>query len=126
MTETPLRQRLRDALPAAMRTRDRAAVVALRGALAAIENAEAIAIGDGAHRSLAIEQTPIGVGAAEAPRRVLTDEEVAEIVRMEIAERESTATYYEQAGHSDRAEQLRAEARALTAGTLFPSDEPED
>ena len=119
MTHGPLRQRLRDALPAAMKSRDRAAVAALRATIAAIDNAEAIVPAeDGTRRSLAIEQVPIGAGATEAARRVLTESDVERIVRAEIAERESAAQEYERGGHPDRAEQLRAEVRTLTGGLL--------
>jgi uncharacterized protein YqeY len=107
----PLRQRLRDALPAAMKARDRVAVTALRATLAAIDNAEATAPAQG--RSLAIEQSPVGVGVAEAERRVLTEAQVERIVRAEIAEREAAAREYENAGHPDRAEQLRTEIAVL-------------
>jgi uncharacterized protein YqeY len=118
MNQTPLRQRLREALPVAMKARDRPAVSALRATLAAIDNAEAIVVDDGARRSLAIEETPIGAGAAEAERRVLTEADVERIVQDEVAEREAAATAYESAGHADRAAQLRAEVRALTTSTL--------
>jgi uncharacterized protein YqeY len=118
MNETPLRQRLREALPTAMKSRDRAAVSALRATLAAIDNAEAVVVDDGARPSLAIEQTPIGAGAAEAERRVLSEEDVERIVRAEMAERETAAEEYERAGHPDRAAQLRAEARALAASAM--------
>jgi uncharacterized protein len=108
---TALRQRLRDALPAAMKARDRVAVAALRSALAAIDNAEAVG-GTGA-KGMAIEQSPVGVGAAELPRRELTAEQVEEIVRAEVAEREAAALGYERGGHADRAAQLRNEIRVL-------------
>jgi uncharacterized protein YqeY len=107
----PLRQRLRDALPAAMKARDRVAVSALRATLAAIENAEAPATAT--QHSLAIERSPVGAGAAEAARRVLTEEQVEQIVRAEMAEREAAARGYEEAGHDDRAAQLRTEIRLL-------------
>jgi hypothetical protein len=49
-------------------------------------------------------------------RRALTDAEVeVEVVRGEVAERETAADEYERAGRADRAEQLRSEARALAA-----------
>lgn len=100
-----------------MKSRDRAAVSALRATLAAIDNAEAVVVDDGERRNLAIEQTPIGAGAAEAERRVLTDEDVKRIVREEVAEREAAAVTYEKAGHTDRAAVLRAEAAALRTTT---------
>jgi uncharacterized protein YqeY len=115
MPETPLRQRLREALPAAMKSRDRVAVAALRATLAAIDNAEAVKPAEGPRQSLAIEDLPVGAGATEAARRQLTDEDVAGIVRAEVAERESAAATYEQSGHPDRAGQLRGEAQILAA-----------
>jgi uncharacterized protein YqeY len=118
MNQLPLRQRLREALPVAMKARDRPAVSALRATLAAIDNAEAVVVDDGARQSLAIEQTPVGAGAAEAERRVLTEADVERIVQAEVAEREAAATEYERVGHPDRAAQLRAEVKALTASTL--------
>jgi uncharacterized protein YqeY len=106
-----LRQELREALPAAMKARDKVAVGVLRSTLAAIENAEAIVPAD--TKAVSIEQSPLGVGAAEAERRVLTSEDVIRIVRDEVASRESAAAGYERAGHADRASALRAEARFL-------------
>jgi uncharacterized protein YqeY len=115
MPQTPLRQRLREALTPAMKARDRAAVAALRSALSALENAEAIKPDSGTEGSLAIEQLPIGAGATEADRRVLTPAEVTAIVRDEIAERETAADEYDRMGQLERAEGLRAEAAVLQA-----------
>ena len=115
MTEISLRQRLRAALPTAMKSRDRAAMSALRATLAAIDNAEAVAPAGGEIRGQAIEQVAIGVGATEVARRALTEVEVEQIVRTEMIERESAADDYDRAGHAERAEQLRSEARALAA-----------
>jgi len=115
MTEISLRQRLRTALPAAMKSRDRAAMSALRATLAAIDNAEAVAPAGGEIRGQAIEQVAIGVGATEVARRALTEVEVEQIVRTEMIEREAAADDYDRAGHTERAEQLRSEARALAA-----------
>jgi hypothetical protein len=95
-----------------MKARDRVAVGVLRSTLAAIENAEAIVPAE--TTGLAIEQSPLGVGAAEAERRVLSADDVTQIVRDEIADRESAAADYERAGHPDRATALRDEARFLT------------
>jgi uncharacterized protein len=144
-----LRDRLRRALPAAMKARDAPAVAALRSALAAIDNAEAVdspgAVGkaeapdaagqpEGAEPGTvtdaqaglgsetraepgsdapAFAGTVLGVGAAEAERRRLTAPQTAEIVRAEIAERESAADAYDRAGQAERAERLRDEARVL-------------
>jgi uncharacterized protein YqeY len=182
-----LRDRLRRALPAAMRARDAPAVAALRSALAAIDNAEAIDTTDSVGSSEALDKieplndvgpaedaepgtvagsraepgvgapvepgagarvepgvggpvelgagaraepgvgdpvepesggpafagSVLGVGAAEAERRRLTATQTAEIVRAEIAERESAADAYDRAGQAERAERLRHEASVL-------------
>jgi uncharacterized protein YqeY len=115
-----LRQRLRDALPVALKARDRVAVAALRATLAAIDNAEAVP-GPARPGSLAIEHTPVGVGTAEVERRALTEEHVADIVRAAIAEREAAAHEYDRAGRRERAGQLRAEAGVLVAHLTPPN-----
>jgi uncharacterized protein YqeY len=110
----PLRQRLRAALPTALKARDRVAVVALRSTLAAIDNAEAVDRPPGVDVGLAIERIPVGVGAAEVERRVLTHAQVEQIVRAEVAEREAAARDYDRAGRPERARQLRDEAGVLS------------
>ena len=62
------RERMRAALPVAMKARDAVAVAALRATLGAIDNAEAVERPVGAERGQAIEQSAVGVGAAEAGR----------------------------------------------------------
>lgn len=111
MTE-PLRDRLRAALPVALKARDRATASTLRSTLAAIENAEAVDAGS--VRAGAVEASPVGIGVAEAERRVLTEEDVVAIVRAEIAERERAAEVYEASGRADKAAELRSAAEALT------------
>jgi uncharacterized protein len=139
MTEADddLRDRLRRALPAAMKARDRPAVTALRSALAAIDNAEvydpdeALAEGsydvlepagwepadpdaddvDAAHPGFV--GTVAGVGATEVERRSLTPKQVEGIVRAEIETREVAATVLEGVGKHEHAERLRAEMKVL-------------
>ncbi|MFE3029661.1 GatB/YqeY domain-containing protein [Nocardia tengchongensis] len=109
-----LRARLRVALPMAMKARDRDATAALRSALGAIDNAEAV---DGSEvRAGAIENSAVGLGASELPRRDLTESDIAAIVRAEIDDRLSAAGEYEALpGGADRAAALRAEATVLSA-----------
>ena len=120
--ETRLRAALRDAL----KTRDLVAAFALRSALGAIGNAEAVpatpdvpAPGSGAASGLVrtdspyVAQAAAGAGAAEVSRRPLSQADVSGIVRAEISERETTAGQYELAGHADRAARLRREAQIL-------------
>jgi uncharacterized protein YqeY len=115
MTE-PLRDRLRAALPAALKARDRATAATLRATLAAIDNAEAVDAGSAA-RAGAIEASAVGIGVAEVARRDLTEADVAAIVEAEIAERRHAAQVYETSGHADKADELRAAATTL-AGFL--------
>ena len=70
---------LRTALRSAMRERDRPAVDAIRSALARIANAEAVPI-ETVPRAGAIEEAAIGVGVADAPRRVLDEAEMRTLV----------------------------------------------
>ena len=133
-----LRERLRRALPAAMKARDRPALAALRSALAAIDNAEAYdpdealaeglddllepagwepadpdANDDAAHPGFA--GTVAGVGATEVERRSLTPKQVEGIVRAEIETREMAATVLERVGKQEHAEWVRAEMKVLLA-----------
>jgi uncharacterized protein YqeY len=129
--EANLQARLQQALRAALQTRDSVAVSALRSAQAAVGNAEAVAPppgspAPGANRHFA--GSVQGLGAGEVPRRVLTEKQVSEIVRAEIAERYEAADLYERSGRADRAARLRREAdvlaAALSAGAPPPSATP--
>jgi uncharacterized protein len=109
---TALEQRLRAELRTAMRDRDAVAVSALRSTLGALANATAVPgvpLSGGADQHVA--GSVVGVGAAEAPRRELTDADAVAIVRAEIAERHAAAAQY---GASAAADRLRAEAAVLT------------
>ena len=132
-----LRERLRRALPAAMKARDRPAISALRSALAAIDNAGAVdptqARPDTAHpeppAANAIDPEPgraeggdpnvagsvVGVGVTDVERRSLSEAQMQEIVRAEALERETAAAGYERAGRLELAERLRGEAKVLSA-----------
>jgi uncharacterized protein YqeY len=122
-----VRERLQLALRGALRARDTTAVSALRSALAAIGNAEAVPPGPEPAAGMGsphVAGAAAGVGAAEADRRRLSDGEAEQIVRAEAAERQAVARDYEQAGHADRADRLRREAgvliSALNARTAGP------
>ncbi|MFB7737122.1 hypothetical protein ACFC08_22595 [Streptomyces sp. NPDC056112] len=96
-----------------MRARDKAAVSALRSTLAAFDNAEAVPVGETGTRGLALEQSPVGAGSTEALRRELTENDVADIVRAEAAERLEAAAQLTTPAHADRATRLREEASVL-------------
>jgi uncharacterized protein YqeY len=116
MTASPLRAALRDALTVAMKDRDRVATSALRSALAAIDNAEAVDV------SLAPPEQPaviaggvVGLGAGEVTRRTITDDDVRAILRDAISEREAAAAQYDELSRHDDASRLRTEASVLAA-----------
>ncbi|WP_209306508.1 hypothetical protein [Blastococcus sp. CT_GayMR19] len=115
-----VRERLRTALPAALKQRDAALVAVLRATLAALDNAEAVPLPEHGHGSLALEETPVGVGVREMARRDLSDEDVKRLVRDEIDERRRAARVYEQAGEHERARRLRHEADTLAAVAGLP------
>ena len=112
-----LRQALRDALPGAMKARDTPARNAIRSALAAIENAEAVAPAEqspliaGEH----VAGASVGVGATESAPAELDNEHILEIVTSERDDRLRAAADYRQAGATEQAERLEAEAAALDA-----------
>jgi uncharacterized protein len=117
MSSDDLRRHLRQQLSRAVRERDRVAVGALREAIAALDNAEAVEPDQDAvtPSSEYVAGGVVGVGAAEAQRRVLGSESQRAIVRADIEARLAAAATYEQHGHSARASELRAGADVLLA-----------
>ena len=112
-----LHTRLRRALPPALKARDHVAVAALRSALAAIDNAQAVVAPPATRSGGVIAGAVTGLGAGDAPRRELSEGDIAAIVRAEIADRRAGAADYEHAGQVDAAARLTAEADTL-AGHL--------
>jgi uncharacterized protein len=123
-----VRSRLRVALRAAMKERDAAAMSALRSALAAIDNAEAVpasrqpsaappseaALSEAApSENVPIAGGVAGLGGAEVPRCAITEEEAAAIAAAEAADRRAAARDYRAAGRADRADRLFSEAQAI-------------
>lgn len=76
-------RRLRAKLAQALQDRDRDVVKALRAALAELANAEAVPPEDGAPSTLGDEHfagSKAGVGAGEAPRQSLDNDDVRRII----------------------------------------------
>lgn len=111
---TAIENRARTWLSEAVRSHDAVTVSALRSLLGAIGNAEAVPLPAGSDAGTAqsehVAGAAAGVGAAEAERRVLTDDDVAALVRVEISERRSAMAVY---GSSERSHRLAAEVVAL-------------
>ena len=119
-TGSALVGRLRAALTAALGSGDRVAAAAVRSALSAVGNAEAIdpaAAGGPAGTATAPSEhfagARAGLGAGEVPRKRLSAAEITQIVLAEIAERQSAAVEYDRLGRSGQAVRLRREADVL-------------
>jgi hypothetical protein len=109
-----LRKRLNDSLRAAVKARNAAAAAALRSAIGAIDNAEAVQRPDDSPpQGGKVARSHLGVGVADVARRELSTDEVIEILRAEIADRTSAAADYGRLGRGDQAISLRAEAAVL-------------
>jgi uncharacterized protein YqeY len=110
-----IRTALRADLVAAMKARHVDAVTALRTAIAAIDNAEAVdaPADDQPRASEHIAGARSGVGATEAERRDLTASTVRAILREQISERVAEAERYDGHGQTAAADRLRREADAL-------------
>lgn len=115
-TASSLPDRLRAALLAARKARDAAATSALRSTLAAIENAEAVAVPEPpAGGDSAIAGSRAGLGAGEAHRRELSDVAVLAIVGAEVDDLRNSADEYERLGRDVESAALRRGADAVDA-----------
>ena len=112
-----LRGQLRRHLNRAMRDHDRVATGALRDAIAALDNAEAIDPGDDVTFAANeyVAGGAVGLGAAEAERRVLDVESQRAILRADMEARLAAAATYEHRGRSAQGAQLRTGADVLRA-----------
>ncbi len=100
------RELLRARLAVAIKDRDHVAAAALRSALGAIDNAQAV-------ESAPSSEAKIGVGVAEVERRPLTIVEAVALVRGEITDRRRAAAGYHARGQEEGAARLAAEADVL-------------
>ena len=114
----PIRARLRAALIAAMKQRDREATALYRTVLAAIDHAEAVPIPP--------DFVPHLTRPNEAPRRPLSEAEIRAIVQDEAASLRQSAAQLDEARRSDRAAPLwqgAAQLDALLAAAPPPEGE---
>ncbi len=117
-TATAIRDRIRGDLKPAMRDRDMTRVRALRSALGAIDNAEAV---PSTARAGAIEDASVGVGSTEATRHELSAADVLAVLQQEVDERFAAADECDRQA-PQRAQEMRAEAAAIAA---YVSDVPD-
>ncbi len=112
-----LRAVLRRDLTAALKARQPDAVAALRAAIAAIDNAQAVAApaGPAPATSAHVAGASVGAGSAEVPRRRLSDEEARTILGDQVAEYDREAERYRALGRAEAAQRLADQARLLAA-----------
>jgi uncharacterized protein YqeY len=103
-----IREALQRDLKVAMKARDRVRISALRGALSAVANAEAVEVT--AHSS-----TPVVGFSTEVDRRELSESDVRSILERERDELLVTAAQVGEHGREAEADELRAQAEVLTA-----------
>jgi hypothetical protein len=118
-----LRDYLDAELASALRGRDRAVISALRSALSALANAEAIpapAPMDTRAGTPQFAGAVPGLGAGEAPRIALSEEQQREIVAREAAELASHAERLVRLCRRDEADGARRGARVLTRALDAP------
>jgi uncharacterized protein len=111
-----LRSALRGALVSAMKARDADAAAALRTAIAAIDNAQAVAAPDDDpdHGGEHVAGARVGLGAAEAPRRGLSPAEADTVLGAVVAEQDSAAATFEALGRAPDAARLRRQSALLS------------
>lgn len=110
-----LRSALRADLATAMKERRREVVDALRGILAAIDNAEAVAAPEPPEASSGpyVAGAAGGVGSTEVARRALAIDEVRALIRTHLDDVATAAAEYERHGRSDEADRLRSQANVI-------------
>ncbi|MGV0814095.1 glutamyl-tRNA amidotransferase [Mycolicibacterium boenickei] len=118
------RTRLRESLLSARKSRDTTSVAAIRSALSAIDNAETpLADQTDTRTGGAIAGAVSGLGSTEMARRVLSDDEVRDLIQAEVDERLTAAGEYIAGGHHSRAADLKSQAAVLTEMLVQPSED---
>ncbi|QZH58405.1 glutamyl-tRNA amidotransferase [Mycolicibacterium farcinogenes] len=108
------RDRLRESLLSARKSRDTNRTAAIRSALSAIDNAETPQADQTDTRiGGRIAGAVSGVGSTEVARRVLSDDEIRGLIQAEVDERLTAADEYIANGHHERASELQSQAAAL-------------
>ncbi len=112
-----LTHHLRAALTAAMKARDPVAMRALRSALGALDNAQAVELSHAPTSQPVIAGGVAGLGTGDVARKQLSFEEQLAVLHAEIAERRALADRYDGLGQLEEASRLRAEAAVLESAS---------
>ncbi len=102
-----MKVRLRTDLKSAMRTRTSLDVSVLRSLIAALDNAQAVPVGDQHARYVDYE---FGDPSVEIPRLVLDAADVEAVLEREASEWSVAADRFEALGQSDKSAELRKQA----------------
>lgn len=105
-----LREQMKTDLRSAMKARATEDVVTLRSVLAAIDNAEAVPV---APTSSSV--APVIGRSADVPRKVLSADDIRQLVQHEVDERRHASATYAQLGQAAEAERLQRAADLLAA-----------
>ncbi len=97
-------------LRTAMRERKAAEVTTLRGLISAIDNAQAVPVGD-RHDTYVFHA--FGDSAVEVPRRALSHDDLRALIEAEIRSRNDAAEDYRRLGRADKAQELMEEVQIL-------------
>ena len=98
-------------LRTAMRERKAAEVTPLRGLISAIDNAQAVPVGD-RHDTYVFHA--FGDSAVEVPRRALSQDDIRQLIEAEIGARNDAAADYRRLGRDDKARELTGEVQILS------------
>jgi uncharacterized protein len=104
-SHTPLREQLKTALLKAMKARQSNVVSTLRSILSEIDNAEAV--------ELDASMIPVVGLSNDVPRKILSEEQMQNILRNDYNEIEASFAEYQRLGKHEDAEQLRMELEVL-------------
>jgi uncharacterized protein YqeY len=103
--QKPLREQLKAALIQAMKARQNNVVRTLRSILSEIDNAEAVEV--------TISSVPVVGLSKDVPRKILSEEQMQDILQNQYDEIQLSFTEYERLGRDEEAKQLQMELEVL-------------
>jgi uncharacterized protein len=101
----PLREQLKAALVQAMKARQSNVVSTLRSILSEIDNAEAV--------EMTVSSVPVVGLSKDVPRKILSEEQMLDILQKEYNEIQLSYTEYKRSGKDEEANQLQMEMEIL-------------